>query len=388
MRAMKKIIVALLALALCLSLFACAKPEQSSEPEQPAQSSGSEQSEQPTEPAQPEQSAEPSAPEVSSEPLNVGILVSTVGIPALYAQEKGWFEEAGLNVNLIIFATGAPVNEAIAAEELDVACSGFASVYSLANANCTWLLDINSTGGMGVYARPDSPVVAAGNTVSDLPKMLGSAETVKGLQILGPVGTAVQYMTEGYAEKLGLANDEVNMVNMEYAAAYQAFTTGEGDLAAMNPPTSYTLEDEGYIQVASFEDSTGVSLCDGCFARNAICESRPADIQAFVKVLIRAMDELQDYDTRFEFSMRKFTENGTTYTDDILNREIEDRAYYGTELTTASDYVFGEAWGAITDFLVRAEKISAENAPNVASSLDPSYLSSAVGADITAYEGE
>ena len=122
----------------------------------------------------------------SGEPLNVGVLVSTVGIPALYADEQGWFDEAGLNVNLIIFATGAPVNEAIAAKELDIACSGFASVYSLANADCTWLLDINSTGGMGIFAREDSPVVAAGNTVPEYPSMLGSAETVKGLQILAP----------------------------------------------------------------------------------------------------------------------------------------------------------------------------------------------------------
>ena len=45
------------------------------------------------------------APETSggstSKILNVGVLVSTVGIPALYAQDQGWFEEAGLKLTIV-----------------------------------------------------------------------------------------------------------------------------------------------------------------------------------------------------------------------------------------------------------------------------------------------
>ena len=40
--------------------------------------------------------------------LNVGTMALTCGIPVLYAQEQGYFEEAGLNVNIEMFATGAP----------------------------------------------------------------------------------------------------------------------------------------------------------------------------------------------------------------------------------------------------------------------------------------
>jgi ABC-type nitrate/sulfonate/bicarbonate transport system substrate-binding protein len=86
-------------------------------------------------------------------------------------------------VDLRIFATDVPVNEALAAEKLDMACSGFALIYSLANGNCMWLLDINSTGGMGIYARTDSPMVRAGGNVSGFPNILGSAATVKDLEI-------------------------------------------------------------------------------------------------------------------------------------------------------------------------------------------------------------
>jgi ABC-type nitrate/sulfonate/bicarbonate transport system substrate-binding protein len=319
--------------------------------------------------------------------LTVGVLVSTVGIPALYARDQGWFEDAGLNVDLQIFATGAPVNEAIAAGKLDMACSGFASVYSLANGNCVWLLDINSTGGMGIFARKDSPVVAAGSNASGFPNILGSAATVKGLEILGPVGTAPQYMVEGYAARLGLDPIDLKMLNMEYIPAYQAFVSGQGDLSATNPPTSYTMQDEGYVKVCSFEDATGVSLMDGCFARSEIVKTRAEDVQKFVDVIVKAMDALQDKKVRFDYSMQSFIANGTRYTDDILNREIADRDYIGTKLVNAPDYVFGEAWGAITSFLVRNEKIVPENGPNVAKSLDPSFLSKTVGKPIVKYSG-
>ncbi len=314
----------------------------------------------------------------SDEVLNVGTMPLTMGVPVLYAQEQGYFEEAGLNVNIELFATGAPINEAIAANELDVAVSGFASVYSLANANCTWLADVSTTGGMALFARSDSAIAQAGETDG----MIGSAETLKGIQILEPLGTAVQYMTETYAAKFGLTPSDLNQVNMEYAPAYQAFTTGEGDAVAANPPYSYTLAEEGYTKLCTFEDATGVNMCDGAFARNAVVEERAEDIQLFVNCLVKAMDDLQDVELRTEYTKKVYEENAITCSDADLAHEIEDRMYIGTEAMSDPDYVLGEAWVAITDFLVNAEKIMEDNAPNVAASINPTFVSEAIGAEV------
>lgn len=128
----------------------------------------------------------------------------------------------------------------------------------LANADCSWVADVNTTGGMGLYARSDSDIAQCAEENG----LIGSADTLKGIQILEPLGTAVQYMTESYAEKYGLTPNDINQVNMEYASAYQAFTTGEGDAMAANPPYSYQLEEEGYTKLCSFEDATGVNMCD------------------------------------------------------------------------------------------------------------------------------
>lgn len=367
----KKLLALVLSLTMVAGLTACgSRPQEST----PAQGGTETEGEQITE-------KETEAAEVSNrEELRVGTMALTMGVPVLYAEEKGYFEEAGLNVSIELFATGAPINEAIAAEQIDIAVSGFASVYSLANAGCTWLADVNTTGGMGLFARADSAI--AQNTAEN--GLIGDAENLKGMQILGPLGTAVQYMTESYAEKYGLAPSDINQVNMEYGPAYQAFTTGEADAVAANPPYSYQLAEEGYTMLCSFEDATGVNMCDGCFARNEVVEKRPEEVQLFVDCLVKAMDELQDDALRSEYTRKVYDDNAISCTDEALAHEIEDRKYVGSEMMKEDGYVLGEAWVAITDFLVTAEKITEENAPNVAASINPAFVSKAVGSEIKA----
>lgn len=320
------------------------------------------------------------------ETLNVGTQPVTVGFPVLYADEQGWFDEVGLDVNIVIFPTGAPINEAIAAGELDVACSGFASVYALANSDCSWLADINTTGGMGLYARQDSAIVKAGKNLANLPNVYGDAESVKGAQILEPLGTSAQFATESYLGLLGLTDGDVEQVHMEYAPAYQAFTAGEGDIGSFTPPYSYSMEADGHVEICSFEDATGVVLTDGCFARNEVIDERSEEVQLFIEVLLRAMDALQDDDLRFEYTQKKYAENAQDVTDEQMWSEIRDRAYCGTEYVSSDSYVFGDCWGAITDFLVKVEKIPAENAPNVFASFNPSFLEKATGLTVEVYQ--
>ena len=215
----KRMFAALLAVSMMIGMTACGSDNSSA---------GNSASGSSTETAKSDNAGSDSSYDV----FNVGTMALTCGIPVLYAEEQGYFKDAGLNVNIEIFATGAPINEAIAANQIDVAVSGFASVYSLANADCSWVADVNTTGGMGLYARSDSDIAQCAEENG----LIGSADTLKGIQILEPLGTAVQYMTESYAEKYGLTPNDINQVNMEYASAYQAFATGEGDAMAANPP--------------------------------------------------------------------------------------------------------------------------------------------------------
>ncbi len=317
------------------------------------------------------------------EKLIVGTMPLTVGVPVQYAYDKGYYEEEGLNVEIVIFSTGSPINEAFAAGQLDVAASGLASVYSLANGTASWIGEINTTGGMGVYVRPDSEIAKVKGQVPDAPDIYGSAETVKGIQILGPLGTTAQFNAICYADKLGLASTDINLVHMEYGAAYSAFETGQGDAIALNPPFSFQAEEAGYVCAGTFEDTSGVSLLDGIFVDNKVLEGRRNDITKFIKATYKACQELQDDNLRYEYSMKWFNANGKEYDEATLKSEMKVRKYMTAESMTASDYVFGEGMTDIAGFFKNDGKILEENLPNVKESYDVSILKDALGIDVS-----
>ena len=89
-----------------------------------------------------------------------------------------------------------------------------------------------------------------------------------------------------------------------------------------------------------------------------------------------------DEELRKEYTTKFYEENGVAFSESDLMHEIEDRAYVGRDFMSQDAYKLGEAWVAITDFLVRAEKITADNAPNVAASINTEIISNATGMDI------
>lgn len=86
--------------------------------------------------------------------LRVGLMPSAVGAPVQLALESGYFTNEGLDIEMVIFANGAAINEAMMAGELDVACSGAATVFALASGMVTLIGDSEMSGGMASGSSP------------------------------------------------------------------------------------------------------------------------------------------------------------------------------------------------------------------------------------------
>ncbi len=321
--------------------------------------------------------------ETSTKPLRIGTMPLTVGVPVAYADAMGYYEEEDLDVEIIIFSTGAPINEAYAAGQIDIAVSGLASVYSLALPDTHWIGEINTTGGLGIYVRPNSPLLQHKGLVPGYPEIYGSAETLKGSKILGPLGTVAQYNAQTYAQKLGLTVNDYVQVHMEYGPAYSAFVSGEGDAVALNPPFSFQAEDAGYVLAAKFEDTTGASLVDGIFTNDRTITNRRDDVVKFIRATYRAAHELQDQNTRYDFSMNWFNENGKEYDDSSLRAEMEVRDYIDINYMSNEEYVYGKGMKQIADFYGNLGTIEKSNLPNVVKSFNPSFINEALGISFT-----
>ena len=325
--------------------------------------------------AETEAAEEGGAAEVSGEELVIGTMANSLGLPVRQADLAGYFEDAGLNVSIEIFATGAPINEAMASGDLDVAVSGMASVYALATGMYTYVGDgVITTGGESIYARADSDIAKAAKSDRGV---IGSAESVKDASILGPLATTAHYQSIKYAESFGLTADDFSMVSMDYAQAYQAFITGEGDLIATKMPYTNQLAEAGYVCVCDMNMVLDSPIVDTIFVQNDVAQNRAGDVQAFLNCYYRACEDLMnDEAMRRDVAMTWYAEEGITYSESDMDSEVDVKDYYTLD-TINTDTKIGQFMVDIADFYVDQEMITAEELPNVAASVDDSFVEAA-----------
>ena len=106
----------------------------------------------------------------SGETLVVGVQPCSFCYPVIYASEKGYFKDAGLDVEYIVFDNGSSMNEGLAAQQLDIGVNGLATIYTVCGGVCDLIAESEAAGTGAIYARPDSDIAKA----SEIDGMKGS----------------------------------------------------------------------------------------------------------------------------------------------------------------------------------------------------------------------
>lgn len=322
--------------------------------------------------------------------IRVGTLPFTGSVPVAYAIEKGYFEEAGLDVEQYEFATGAPMNEAFAAGQLDIAVIGLAGVISMSTGNAVCIYETNTaSGGNGIFVRPDSPLAAVSGQCEGYPNLLGSTDLLRGITIIGNLGTSSQLQTILYLEHFGLTQDDINFVNMDTGADYQAFKSGEGDAVSLMTPYTYNAADDGYVQVCSFEDAADYVIPDTMLATKSFLESDRDTAKLFLEVYLKAVDELNaDDDLMFNTSKEYFAACGREYGDDYVKRDLETRFLIDADYMSGENYCFGSGMWEVAKLFTESGKIEESNLHNVIDCLDTSLIQEITGLQIAVETGD
>lgn len=329
-----------------------------------------------------------SAESVGPVKIRVGTMPNHIGVPIQYAAEKGLYKNAGLDVEVILFPTGAPINEALSAEKLDLAGSGMASVFALASGDAYWLGDyVKTVAGLGVYVRPDSPILKEKGKFPGNPDVYGSKETVKGLVILGALGTSDQFEAVAWAQGFGLTGNDIKMLNMDRGPAVQAFKTGQGDaIACGGPPYNYELEAAGFVLAAGLTAVSGMDIADGMLGRKKFIDAYPEQVKKFVEITYSVIDQLYASDEMVaDFSMDFYNKNGRKYTKEMMFGEIADKDYMGKVTISSPTYRFGSTMVGMGHFYVTDGKIEPELEKNIYSSLRPDFLEGIYGIKLKKY---
>ncbi|MEF9970152.1 MAG: ABC transporter substrate-binding protein [Ruthenibacterium sp.] len=244
--------------------------------------------------------------------LRIATMPFITSLPTYYIQQHKLDEKAGFKMETTMFATGAPMNEALAADLWDVGAMGAAAVTGVANYDEMIIGEVlESTDGLGVFVKPDSPIAKEKGFNPSYPTVLGSPETVKGITILTPIGTAQHFTTLKWLEKLGLASTDVNLVNMDTVQAYQAMQAGQCDAVALNVPTFFNAKNDGMVQVGNLSE-LGTKYVDMLVANRKAVEGKADLVQLYVNCIMEACDALQkDPEMAADLFVQYLQESGT-----------------------------------------------------------------------------
>lgn len=293
--------------------------------------------------------------------LRVGVLAAMTALPVVDVVNNGLDTENGIEIELIKFTTGSPMNEAMAAGELDASFIGSAAVFSLANNDSKMVCEIcTDTVAIELLARADSDIAQAGEENSDYPGVIGSSDSIKGKTILCPAGTLSQFEVSKYLDVFGLTMEDVNFVPMEYAQAYQAFKTGEGDILATRSPQTYTgVDDEGWVSIASMKNLKADATAQIVVSADAY-ENKKGALTTLVSLVAEEGDKLNnDVDYAAELMSEWFEENGQDIDLEVSKRQLEEKPFYGIEDMKSRE--FGADFkNTLVEFYIQSDQLEAE----------------------------
>ena len=259
------------------------------------------------------------------DPLVVAVQSYYCSSPVGLIMEEKMAEEFDCPFEIEVFSSGATINEAMG--EWDVAVTGGAFVYALANYDCKLIAhQLDGTGNNDIMARKDDPIL---DVLGDKEK---TAEMLRGSTILTNIGTTGHYALTLWLKNLGVETSEVNLVSQEFANVYASWIAGEGDYAVLCAPyCNYDWDELGSEVIASLE-SEGGNLYEATVCTKDAYENRYDDVVKFVEMLYTACDELAaDEQLAFKTAKDWYAEWGKETSDEDVQAELDAKPFFTSE---------------------------------------------------------
>jgi ABC-type nitrate/sulfonate/bicarbonate transport system substrate-binding protein len=226
-------------------------------------------------------SASESSPDKAGDmPIHIGYQAATDYGLFYFAEEKGWFDEAGLDVKLSLFDDGGAQIEALAGNSVDVTLQG-AQPPLLALQQGT--APIRLIGPVADSAGLFSIVAQSGNT---------SVEDLKGKKIAVTAGTAYDFYLDKVLEKFGMTADDVEKIDLQPLDGQGAFLSDQVDAVVPLATSRYLILDSKPNAEVVFKDGdfgaqpnpSTFSLYDLMVTTESVVKEKPEALQALVDV--------------------------------------------------------------------------------------------------------
>lgn len=203
--------------------------------------------------------------------------------PQYAAHALGYFEDEGLDIEIILTSGADKVTSAVLSGDVQIGfCGSESTIYVYNQKQEDYLI---SFAGL---TKKDGSFLVAREKTDDF-----KLDDLKGKHIIGGREGGMPAMTLEYAlNKNGVSSDETNIdTSIDFASMSGAFMSGTGDYVALFEPTASELEKEeyGYI-VASIGELGGDVPYTTYNAKKSYIEDNPEVIEGFTKAIQKGLD--------------------------------------------------------------------------------------------------
>ena len=297
-------------------------------------------------------------------------------LPFYIATEKHWWEELGLKPNFSTFPAGAPQVAAAQAKSWDVGGTG--SVPAVLGAARFGIVTIG-------ISNDESKANALMARANKYPALEKNPSSIKGEKILLTTNSTVDYAAQSCLKKWGVAPTDVQFVNLGQAQIISAITSGNGDIAGVWAPNTYTLaEKDGSKYLCSGAD-TGAIVPGALVARADYVKDHADDVAKFLAVYLRGWAWAKAHHKDAVAMMKTFySQGGVEISDQAAEQEFSTRPVFGLDeqlaiLDRSKGASKVDGWfDAIAAFM--KDKGTVQQAPAASSYIDPAPMKQ-VGAD-------
>lgn len=199
-------------------------------------------------------------------------------LPFHYATVKGWWKEVGLTPNFSTFPAGAPQIAASAAKSWDV--GGVGSVPAVLGAARFNILTIGITND---ESKANAMLVRG----DKFDAIKANPQLLKGQRLLLTTNSTVDYASRKCLTKFGLAQTDMQFVNLAQAQIITAITSNNGDIAGVWAPNTYTLEERANAKYLCSGADAGAVVPGAIVVRADFAKERPDDVAKFLAVFLR-----------------------------------------------------------------------------------------------------
>jgi NitT/TauT family transport system substrate-binding protein len=221
--------------------------------------------------------------------VRMGVLPIFISAPMLIAREKGYFAQAGVDVQMTTLWQASELIAALAANELDGAAGGFGPAQM--NAVASGALDVRLIAPLHSEKPPvATPLVARKPLWDD--GTVRSVADLKGRRVaINSKGSAVEYWFYAALAQGGLTPADVDVVVLPFQDAVVAMSNGAIDGALIGEPDVTRAELAGTIVRLTEDFVDDIQVTAVYFKSAFLDENRPA-MERFLAAYLKGARDL------------------------------------------------------------------------------------------------